>query len=81
MEVESAAVLASTRGVAEGFAWRIARLEGVLVDLCQARDTAEPNSRCLFPLIGGRRRPRGSAKNGFRSLPFCNLGVPSCPRP
>jgi hypothetical protein len=51
MEVESVTALAFAHGEAEGFARRIALLEGELVEAHQARDPAEVNSWGLSNVV------------------------------
>jgi hypothetical protein len=45
VEVESAVVLGSAREDAESIGWKIALLEGELLEACWAREVAEGNSR------------------------------------
>jgi hypothetical protein len=51
MEVESATMMASTHGEAEGFDRRTALLEGELMDAWRARDTAEANPQSLSSVV------------------------------
>jgi hypothetical protein len=58
MEAESAAALASSCGVVEGFAWRISLLDGELVESHQAQDKIEVNSWNLSDtVVDANRRP------------------------
>jgi hypothetical protein len=50
VETESVATLASTRGEADGFARKVALLEGEFADALQAHDRTEANSDWIsFP--------------------------------
>jgi hypothetical protein len=62
IEVESAAMLATTHGEAEGLAQRIALLEGELVEARQAQDIAEANSRGLSDVVADTDQRREEAE-------------------
>jgi hypothetical protein len=85
IEVESVTTLASALGEAEGFTRRIALLESELMEVCQTweqpRQTPEVCLTRRPMLTGGGRKLRGSAMNGFRSLPLCKPGVLTCTKP
>jgi hypothetical protein len=66
MEMKSVVALASARGKAEGFARRIALVEGELVDALQAQDIAEVNSWSLSGVAADTDRWWKEAKRECR---------------
>jgi hypothetical protein len=85
VEAESVASLASCCGEADGFARRVALLEGELTVGRQARDKAVENFMvCLTGWMTSTddgKMLRGSVRTWSRRLPFCKLGDLSCDMP
>jgi hypothetical protein len=82
VEVESVAVVASAHGEVEDFTRRIALLEGELVEVRQAQETAEENSRGLSDTAADVEQwweeSKRDAGNGLKSLPSYKPRVLSC---